>query len=57
MIGSTVPWMPFCPIRMNSAAISKHATVNFFGATFDFLFYDITSTYFEGTDHPSDNSE
>lgn len=40
-------WMPFCRTKTSYADISHYGEL--FGATFDFLFYDITSTYFEGS--------
>jgi transposase len=48
MTGFTAPWMPFCHTRMSFADILQARYGEMFGTTFDFLFYDITSTYFEG---------
>jgi hypothetical protein len=46
--GSTAPWshLPY------KDALCRHLQKRYgelFGATLDFLFYDVTSTYFEGT--------
>ncbi len=49
MIASTAPSMSFFPTRMISAVIFSKRYGEMFETTFDFLFYDITSTYFEGS--------
>ena len=48
-IGFIVLWMLLLPHKDDLCRHLQRRYGELFGTTFDFFFYDITSTYFEGT--------